>query len=608
MESVLTIKQRAINSINLGESHFREFKTALEGRPDNKKPRRVAAICKEIGEALVAFTNADGGELFIGVEDDGTITGLMHNDEEISQMLNAINTHILDSVALPLNQSLVIELEDKKILFFSVLKSSRKIFQLPDGRCMQRQDKCSMPASFDEIQFERRETISREYDRAFVDGATVNDLDLNLVQHIADVFLRGMSPEQYLQQVNLAEYGGSGLRLKRAAILLFASDIAKWFPRCQVRILKVEGDEILPGSKYNVISDEYITGNIFTLLNDAWERLRPFLSQKTVFGTDAKFEQTFSYPENACIEALTNAIAHRDYSINNPVTVYIYANKLVFESPGELLSTISIEDIRLGKGVHESRNTNISRVLRENKIMRELGEGMRRIFELFKSKELAAPEVNSEQGIFTISMNHQSIYSDKELAWLKLFDNFDLDTYQKRIIIAGMESRELSPSLIYSALGSDDRNLYDRSVTTLRISNILKEIRSASEAAHIAREAKKRKQDVGRFKIVTPNKIEKDKMTSNKVYVYNLPQNVADSILESAMSIFGVVTKVRLPIDEETKEYRGFAFVDFSDSVSALKAVAVKNVKIKDSIAGILPYEPYRRYKWRRQSSCKNDA
>ena len=144
-----------------------------------------------------------------------------------------------------------------------------KIYAAADILAMQRQDKCSMPASFDEIQFERRETISREYDRAFVDGATVNDLDLNLVQHIADVFLRGMSPEQYLQQVNLAEYGGSGLRLKRAAILLFASDIAKWFPRCQVRILKVEGDEILPGSKYNVISDEYITGNIFTLLNDA---------------------------------------------------------------------------------------------------------------------------------------------------------------------------------------------------------------------------------------------------------------------------------------------------------------------------------------------------
>ena len=60
-ESVLPLIQRACNSIALGESHFREFKTALEGKPNNKKPRRAAAICNEIAEALVSFTNADGG-------------------------------------------------------------------------------------------------------------------------------------------------------------------------------------------------------------------------------------------------------------------------------------------------------------------------------------------------------------------------------------------------------------------------------------------------------------------------------------------------------------------------------------------------------------------
>ena len=98
------------------------------------------------------------------------------------------------------------------------------------------------------------------------------------------------------------------------------------------------------GEKYNVISDDYITGNIFTLLSSGWERLRPFLSQKTVLSGEARFEQTFVYPENTCREALVNAIAHRDYSISNPVTIYIYDNRLVFESPGELLSTIDIDD------------------------------------------------------------------------------------------------------------------------------------------------------------------------------------------------------------------------------------------------------------------------
>lgn len=592
MEEILTLIQRARNSIALGESHFREFKTALEGKPGQKKPRRVAAICGEIGEALVAFTNADGGELFIGVEDDGTITGLQHSDGDINTMLNAVKTHILDSKHFPIQISVRLKVEGKDILFFCVTKSTSKIYQLPDGRCMRRQDKSSMPASIDQIQFERKESISREYDRTFVDGATVNDLDLVLVQQMADGLLRGMSPEQYLQQVNLAEYGVGGLRLKRAAVLLFAKDIAKWFPRSQIRILKVNGDQVLPGDKYNVISDDYITGNIFTLLTTGWERLRPFLSQKTVLSGDAKFEQTFVYPENACREALINAIAHRDYSISNPVTIYIFDNQLVFESPGELLSTINIDDLRSGTGVHESRNSNIARVLRESKLMRELGEGIRRIFDLMKAQELAAPQIESVQGKFTIAMNHKSIYSDREQMWLSLFERYKLDTYQKRIIIAGIDGRKLSPAMIYAALGSNDRNLYDRTVTTLRISGILKEMHTSEYASKLARETGKKKQEIARFEVRTPDESRETVNISNKVYVYDLSPNIDALTLKTEMSIFGSVTGVKLPRDD-AGSIQGFAFIEYADRDSALKAVAIKNIKIKECIAGILPYKPY---------------
>lgn len=593
MEDVLTLIQRAKNSIALGESHFREFKTALEGKPGDKRPRNATSICREIGEALVAFANADGGELFIGVEDDGSITGLSHSDKDIQIMMNAVNTHILDSTDFPIQINMCIEIDGLKVLFFSVTKSTNRIYQLPDGRCMQRRDKSSVPASFDQIVFERREALSRECDRAFVDGATVNDLDLQLVQQMADNLLKGMSPEQYLQQVNLAEYGFGGIRLKYAAILLFSKDISKWFPRSQVRIVKVNGDSILAGDKYNVISDDYVTGNIFQLLSSAWERLRPYLSQKTSLSGEARFEQTFVYPENACREALINAIAHRDYSISNPVTIYIYDNNLVFESPGELLSTISLDDLRKGLGVHESRNSNIARVLRENKYMRELGEGIRRIFDLMKEQELAPPQIDSACGCFTISMNHKSIYSEREQMWLSLFHEYDLDQFQKRIVIAGIDGRKLSPAMIYSALGTNDRNQYDRSVTTLRMSGILKEINSISKATRIAKQTGESKQNISRFEVITPDKIVKS--ISKRIYLYGLPTGVDKQILESAMSIFGSVSNIELPKDRDSGEIRGFAFIEYKDEESALRAVAIKTINIQGTLAGILPYRPKKR-------------
>ena len=69
-EAALLLVERVRNNIQLGESHIREFKSALEGPPQNKNPLPVKDMLREIGEQLVGFANADGGDLLIGVEKD----------------------------------------------------------------------------------------------------------------------------------------------------------------------------------------------------------------------------------------------------------------------------------------------------------------------------------------------------------------------------------------------------------------------------------------------------------------------------------------------------------------------------------------------------------
>jgi hypothetical protein len=73
MPDLLNLGQQITIAVSLAEGQFREFKSAYEGRPGAKVKRSVRSISKDIGEALVAFVNADGGELIIGVEDDGTL-------------------------------------------------------------------------------------------------------------------------------------------------------------------------------------------------------------------------------------------------------------------------------------------------------------------------------------------------------------------------------------------------------------------------------------------------------------------------------------------------------------------------------------------------------
>jgi ATP-dependent DNA helicase RecG len=274
-----------------------------------------------------------------------------------------------------------------------------------------------MPASVDQIQFERQEIKSREYDSQFVDGAMVTDLDVKLLQGIADQYIKGLSIERYLQQIGLAEYAQNGLRLKRATLLLFAVDINRWHPRCQVRFLKVNGNTLDAAPNYNVITDDLVTGNIFELVIKSWEHLRSYLAYKTEFGANSQFEQKYIYPEDAVREAILNAIAHRDYSIANAIEIYIFNDRMEIKSPGALISTLTIKNLYELEGSHESRNSLIARVLRENKLMRELGEGMKRIFSLMQEQELQKPELYSNGLWFRVTLSNKTIFNTKQVEW-----------------------------------------------------------------------------------------------------------------------------------------------------------------------------------------------
>ena len=404
MEDFLILQERVKNSIYLGESHFREFKSALEGASGSKKPRKVNKICEDIAEALVSFTNADGGAILIGVEDDGTITGVQHAEAEVDGMLMAAKDRIMLADKLPLRYSQKLIIDDKLILYFEVDKATDRVFQLTDGRCMRRNDKSTFPESADQINFDRREIKSREFDRKFRDGATVNDLDISNLRPIANEYILCLSPERYFQQIGLAEYGPAGLQLREAALLLFGKNIEDWSPGCYLRIIKVNGKELQSGEKYNVVFDKPFRGNIFNLIFKSWEELKSYIADKTEFGTDAMFQESYTYPEGAVREAILNAIAHRDYTNSNGLEIFIYSNRLEIKSPGALLSNITIPDLYKLEGSHESRNPLIAKVLKESKFMRELGEGIKRIFELTANSDMQRPELYSNGNSFTIRL------------------------------------------------------------------------------------------------------------------------------------------------------------------------------------------------------------
>lgn len=407
MDELLKLKERVDIAIEIGESYYREFKSAFEGPPGNKIPRSIKEVCYDIAKTLVAFANADGGELFIGIEDNNTVSGLPYSDDKISIILKSFENNVLDQTPLPIKRASLIDCEGKKVAWFSVEKGSKFVHLTSKGECFQRKDRESVPTASEQIRFARDEAISREYDRQFIDLAAINDLDLELVKSVSQNIFQSISPEKFLQYLELAEFDGSRLRLRRAALLLFAKHPTKWHPRNQVRILKIKGTDEKTGEDFNVEEIGETSGNIFSIYERSWELLRPGLTE-TKFSKDAIFKTQTIYPEFACREALINSLTHRDYSLEGRgVEVRIFDDRLEFLSPGKLLSSLSIKDLEEFKGVHQTRNTYIARVLREFGYIRELGEGIKRIFELMKSNGFVKPKIESPNKSFIVTLYRQ---------------------------------------------------------------------------------------------------------------------------------------------------------------------------------------------------------
>jgi ATP-dependent DNA helicase RecG len=582
MTDILRLSEKVEIAIEIGESYYREFKSAFEGPPSNKAPRDISEIKYDIAKTLVAFANADGGELFVGVEDNHSVTGLPHNQDKINGLLNSPKDCILKETPVPIKQASIIEYQGQKVIYFSVSKGSDFVHLTSKGECFQRKDKESVPTASEKIIFQRNEKESREYDRDFVDIAKITDLDQGLINQVAHEISKLISPEKLLQYFDLAEFDGTSLKLRKAALLLFAQKSSKWHPRLQVRILKVNGTEEKTGENFNVTEVGEANGNIFQLIESSWDLLRPHLTD-TRFSEDALFKNQIMYPELACREALVNAITHRDYSNEGRgIEVKIFDDRLVIKNPGELLSSISIKDLESLSGVHQSRNTYVARVLREAGHIRELGEGIRRIHELLQSNDMVAPVIKSENKTYSITLYYKYVYSPEEKLWLEEFDSIDLSREQKTVVRLGVNGRLISAKEIFENVGIVDEKIYRELIESLRAKGVLTATMSSNEASYHKKKYGGSRKAVPRYQIVKPESAaiehikEEDRSDYARIYVGNIPYDVKEEQLYSTLEKFGEVVDVIIPRwtgSTRDGQSKGFCFVEFDKRLSANNAL-----------------------------------
>lgn len=389
---------------------------------------------------MVGFHNAEGGDLLIGVEDDGVITGLGGIEDNRLRYLVQAPGRVDGVVDCGVN---TVELDGHRVLWFRVAPGSGEIVTTSDGRCMVRRGAKTVPASPTRIQ-RRREHYEGDmaFEAELVRQATLDDLDLDLLRALARQRQAGQArlglfesdPVELLRYWSLIEGRNGSLLIRRAALLLFAKAPLRWHPNNRVRVRRVLRDDPGFGADLQTAEDERL-GPIHRLL----EQVLPLLTSN--LRREALRERLFStaqiLPREAVLECVVNAVAHRNYAIRGQaIEILLYPGRVEFRSPGKLPEPITIKDLKAQSGVHRSRNPLIMRVLRDLGWTRDQGEGMRRIFGSMRQVELHAPELEEVADTFVVRLSTQSIYDPATQAWIYSYGPFGLEPGERRYLVA----------------------------------------------------------------------------------------------------------------------------------------------------------------------------
>lgn len=377
------------------------------------------------------MANADGGTLALGIEDDGTPTGVDYPPDRLEVIVQAPKTHITPPVKASCQWATVKEVP---MLVFEV-DWSPEVHQLKDGRYVLRVADSNMPFSATDIASMKEGKRRRVTELQFIHEASLSDIDRELIDRLREKSRLDLSDEELLTRYRLIEPRNGRYLLSLACLLLFGKDPIRWQPSCYVDFVRWEGNERKFGAELNVIKRVRIEAPLPRLIEDSFETISAQIRERQAL-SGLSFESRFEYPPFAWQEALINAIAHRDYSLTGtPIEVWLFDNRMEIRSPGTLMEPVTLERLRNRERIHASRNPRIVRVLTEMGYMRELGEGVPRMFAVMEREGLQPPDLSIEaNAIFTVVLYNTPVFPTETLRWLQQFEPLGISPTQKRLL------------------------------------------------------------------------------------------------------------------------------------------------------------------------------
>jgi len=346
---------------------------------------------EQIIKTVVGFCNLYGGKLILGVDNDGTIIGL--DEVKIQEAMEYLEQSIYQASTPPIVPRIYSQrILDKVILIIEVFAGTSKPYYVRsegiDKGVYIRLGRSTVRAHPDMIR--ELTWLAR---RQFLDTipayqATLDDLDMKMLTSSLDKNAHKKNEpasQELLLSYHLIAQEQTHSYPTVAGMLLFGKDPQHFLPEAFIILTYFAGTE-----GRDVIATKDCMGTLQQQFACAFEWILSQLNSSFVI-TGPRRTQQLEIPEEAIREALLNAIIHRNYTIQGPIKVALYRNRLEIFSPGNFPGPLNTNQLTMG--LTFIRNVAIGKVFRKLKYIEKLGSGFITIFQTYQHRKLPQPTV-----------------------------------------------------------------------------------------------------------------------------------------------------------------------------------------------------------------------
>ena len=351
---------------------------------------------EQLGKEIVALANLMGGRILLGVEDDGSITGLQRENTQ-EWVLNVFRDKVHPQI-IPFYEEIVVE-PGLRVAVITLSQGISKPYVL---RHNNRED--TYIRLGDRSELATREQQIRLFEMGGllhvevfpVAGTSISSLDLDRLDYylrevISDPEIPSNNEEwtERLLGMGLMAADGIGNTVCTiAGILCFGINPRRFLKQAGLRVMAFKGED----KEYQALLDTHLDGPLVARFqeNESGEKhlvddgliekfvsaVLPFVTNEdNEIGDGLRREKNWLYPKEAIRETVLNALAHRDWTRSVEIEVSIFANRLEVTSPGRLQNSMTVAKMKAGQ--RSPRNPMIMDVLRDYRYVDSRGMGIR---------------------------------------------------------------------------------------------------------------------------------------------------------------------------------------------------------------------------------------